>query len=196
MKRIECFLAAALLVAAFTNASAAIPEQVKIESGLLAGTVSTGQPSVRVFKGIPFAAPPLGENRWRAPQPAAKWDGVRKADSFGAPCIAGAPGPARGGRGGQGAAAPGAAPGAAAATPPREPARSEDCLYANVWTSAKNANDRRPVMVWIYGGGFTGGSGGLAWYDGENLAAKGPVIVTFNYRLGGLGFFALPDLAE
>ena len=68
-----------------------IPEQVRIETGLLAGTVSTGQPSVRVFKGIPFAAPPLGENRWRAPQPAAKWDGVRKADAFGAPCIAGAP---------------------------------------------------------------------------------------------------------
>jgi len=82
------------------------------------------------------------------------------------------------------------------APPPREPARSEDCLYANVWTSANNANDRRPVMVWIYGGGFTGGSGGLAWYDGENLAAKGPVIVTFNYRLGTFGFFAHPELAK
>src|SRR5437773_4330304 len=91
MKRIECFLAAALLVAAITNASASIPEQVKIETGLLAGTVSTGQPTVRVFKGIPFAAPPFGENRWRAPQPAAKWNGVRQADAFGAPCIAGAP---------------------------------------------------------------------------------------------------------
>jgi para-nitrobenzyl esterase len=65
-----------------------------------------------------------------------------------------------------------------------------------VWTSAASANDKRPVMVWIYGGGFTGGSGGLTWYDGENLAAKGPVIVTFNYRLGSLGFFATPDLAK
>jgi para-nitrobenzyl esterase len=151
MKRIECCLVAALFVATAANASAAIPEQVRIETGLIAGTVSSGQPSVRVFKGIPFAAPPLGENRWRAPQPVAKWEGVRKADAFGAPCIAGAPtAPRGGGRGG-------ATPGAAAPTPPREPARSEDCLYANVWTSASNANDRRPVMVWIYGGGFTGG---------------------------------------
>lgn len=194
MKRIECFLAAALLIAAIANAAVRIPEQVRIETGLIAGTVSTTQPSVRVFKGIPFAAPPLGENRWRAPQPAAKWDGVRKADAFGAPCIAGAPAPPRGG--GRGAAAPGAAPAPGTGTPPREPARSEDCLYANVWTSANNANDRRPVMVWIYGGGFTGGSGGLAWYDGENLAAKGPVIVTFNYRLGAFGFFAHPELAR
>ena len=95
-----------------------------------------------------------------------------------------------------GAAAPGAAAPAAPAAPPREPARAEDCLYLNVWTSANNPNDRRPVMVWIYGGGFTGGSGGLAWYDGENLASKGPVIVTMNYRLGSLGFFAHPELAK
>jgi para-nitrobenzyl esterase len=194
MKRIECFVAAVSLVAAVATASAMIPEQVRIETGLIAGALGTSQPSVRVFKGIPFAAAPLGENRWRAPQPPVKWDGVRRADEFGAPCIAGAPAAPRGG--GRGAAAPAPAPGPAAATPPREPARSEDCLYANVWTSAKNANDRRPVMVWIYGGGFTGGSGGMAWYDGENLAAKGPVIVTFNYRLGAFGFFAHPELAK
>ena len=187
MKPIECFLAAASLVAGITNASAMIPEQVRIETGLLSGTLGTGQPTVRVFKGIPFAAPPLGENRWRAPQPAAKWEGVRQAYAFGAPCIAGAPAQ---GRGGRGAASP------AQVASAREPARSEDCLYANVWTSANNANDRRPVMLWIYGGGFTGGSGGLAWYDGENLAAKGPVIVTFNYRLGTFGFFAHPELAK
>jgi para-nitrobenzyl esterase len=198
MKRIACLLGAAALVAAVANTYAMIPEQVRIETGVLAGSVSPGQPSVRVFKGIPFAAPPLDKNRWRAPQPAAKWEGVRQADAFGAPCIAGAPAAGRGG-GGRGAAAPGAAPAGAPpaqATPPREPARSEDCLYANVWTSANSANDRRPVMVWIYGGGFTGGSGGLAWYDGENLAAKGPVIVTFNYRLGTFGFFAHPELAK
>src|SRR2546425_3626006 len=122
MKRIECFLAAALLFAAIANASARIPEQVRIETGLIAGTISTSQPSVRAFRGIPFAAPPLGENRWRAPQPAVKWDGVRKADAFGAPCIAGAPAPPRGGgRGaGRGAAAPPAqspAPAPAAAAP-------------------------------------------------------------------------------
>ena len=200
MKRF-LFVAVAAAVVTATHLGAMIPEQVKIESGLLAGTAS-GQPSVRVFKGIPFAAPPLGENRWKAPQPVAKWEGVRKADAFGAPCAAG---PAGGGRGGGRGAAPGAAaaaPGAPAATPPapvappREPARSEDCLYLNVWTSANNANDRRPVMLWIYGGGFTGGSGGMAWYDGENLASKGPVIVTINYRLGSLGFFAHPELAK
>jgi para-nitrobenzyl esterase len=203
MKRFV-LVAIAAAVATAAHVTAMVPEQVKIDSGMLAGTAS-GQPTVRVFKGIPFAAPPLADNRWKAPQPVAKWDGVRKADAFGAPCTAGAPG----GRGGRGAAAPGAegrgrgaAPGAAAAAappaqaaPPREPARSEDCLYLNVWTSANSASDKRPVMVWIYGGGFTGGSGGLAWYDGQNLAAKGPVIVTLNYRLGSLGFFAHPELA-
>ncbi len=197
MKRFALIAIAVAAVVATTQLNAMIPEQVKIDSGLLAGTAS-GQPSVRVFKGIPFAAPPLGENRWKAPQPVAKWEGVRKADAFGAPCAAG---PAGGGRGGgrgaaPGAAAPGAAAPAAPAAPPREPARAEDCLYLNVWTSANSPNDRRPVMMWIYGGGFTGGSGGLAWYDGENLASKGPVIVTMNYRLGSLGFFAHPELAK
>ena len=78
MKRMECFLAAASLVASISNASASIPEQVRIETGVIAGTASTGQPSVRVFKGMPFAAPPLGENRWRAPLPVATWEGVRR----------------------------------------------------------------------------------------------------------------------
>jgi para-nitrobenzyl esterase len=194
MKRLVVTALAAAVVVAVAHVKAMIPEQVKIDSGLIAGTAS-GQPTVRMFKGIPFAAPPVGENRWKAPQPVAKWDGVRKADAFGAPCAAG---PAGVGRGGGRGAAPGApAPGAAApAAPPREPARSEDCLYLNVWTSANSPNDRRPVMMWIYGGGFTGGSGGLAWYDGENLASKGPVIVTMNYRLGSLGFFAHPELAK
>jgi para-nitrobenzyl esterase len=195
MKRFVILAIAIIGVVAATHLKAMIPEQVKIESGLLAGTAS-GQPTVRVFKGIPFAAPPVGENRWKAPQPVAKWDGVRKADAFGAPCAAG---PAGGGRGGGRGAAPGAPGAAAPATPPpppREPARAEDCLYLNVWTSANNPNDRRPVMLWIYGGGFTGGSGGMTWYDGENLASKGPVIVTINYRLGSLGFFAHPELAK
>jgi para-nitrobenzyl esterase len=196
MKRIALTIIAALVVITAVFVHAMVPEQVRIDSGLVAGTAS-GQPTVRVFKGIPFAAPPLGENRWKAPQHVAKWDGVRQADAFGAPCAAGAGG-GRGGGGGRGAAAPGAAAQAAPApaAPPREPARAEDCLYLNVWTSANSPNDRRPVMVWIYGGGFTGGSGGLAWYDGENLAAKGPVIVTFNYRLGSLGFFSHPELAK
>jgi len=196
MKRLVLIAIAAAFGVSSTELKAMISAQVKIDSGIVEGTAS-GQPSVRVFKGIPFAAPPVGDNRWKAPQPVAKWEGVRKADAFGAPCAAG---PAGGGRGGGRGAAPGAAPGAAApaapVAPPREPARAEDCLYLNVWTSASNSNDRRPVMMWIYGGGFTGGSGGLAWYDGENLASKGPVIVTMNYRLGSLGFFAHPELAK
>jgi para-nitrobenzyl esterase len=196
MKRLVLIAIAAAFVVSSTELRAMISAQVKIDAGIVEGTAS-GQPSVRVFKGIPFAAPPVGENRWKAPQPVAKWEGVRKADAFGAPCAAG---PAGGGRGGGRGPAPGAAPGAAApaapAPPPREPARAEDCLYLNVWTSANSPSDRRPVMMWIYGGGFTGGSGGLAWYDGENLASKGPVIVTMNYRLGSLGFFAHPELAK
>ena len=193
MNRIAMTAIAAAVAMTTTYVKAMVPEQVKIDSGTVAGAIS-GQPTVRAFKGIPFAAPPVGENRWKAPQPVAKWDGVRKADAFGAPCAAGAPAAGRGGGGGRGAAAPGAAPQAPAT--PREPARAEDCLYLNVWTSATSPNDKRPVMVWIYGGGFTGGSGGLAWYDGENLASKGPVIVTLNYRLGSLGFFAHPALAK
>jgi para-nitrobenzyl esterase len=194
MKRIGFLLLLSGVLFVVARPSAMIPDQVRIDTGALAGVVGTTQPTVRVFKGIPYAAPPLGENRWRAPQPAAKWDGVRNADAFGAPCTSG--GPAFGGRGGGGARGGGRGPAPENAAPPREPARSEDCLYLNVWTSASSANDKRPVMVWIYGGGFTGGSGGMAWYDGENLAAKGPVIVTINYRLGSLGFFAHPDLAK
>ena len=108
MKRIALTVIAALVVITAVFVHAMVPEQVRIDSGLVAGTAS-GQPTVRVFKGIPFAAPPLGENRWKAPQPVAKWDGVRKADAFGAPCAAGA----GGGRGGV----------AAAEQPPRVPPR-------------------------------------------------------------------------
>src|SRR5688572_6666980 len=179
MKRLGLLCALYGTVAFIARPAAMIPEQVRIDTGLLSGVASTSQPTVRAFKGIPFAAPPLGENRWKAPQPAAQWDGVRKADAYGAPCAAGAPPAGRGGRGrgAPGAAAPNPAPAAPAiVVPSREPARAEDCLFANVWTSASSPNDRRPVMVWIYGGGFSGGSGGLAWYDGESLAAKGPVI--------------------
>src|SRR5687768_6721113 len=146
MKRLLLFSVLAAVILTVSGTSAMIPEQVKIDTGLLEGVTGTVHPSVRVFKGIPFAAPPLGDNRWKAPQPAAKWDGVRKADAFGAPCAAGAP-PA--GRGGGRGPAPGAAAPAAPAAPPREPARAEDCLYANVWTGAASANDKRPVMVWI-----------------------------------------------
>src|SRR5262245_28794275 len=138
MKRFVLVAVAAAVVVMTTHVRAMIPEQVKIDSGVVAGTAS-GQPTVRVFKGIPFAAPPLAENRWKAPQPVPKWDGVREADAFGAPCT---PGPVGGGRGASGAAPGAGAPAAAAppaqAAPPREPGPSEDCLYLNVWTSANN----------------------------------------------------------
>ena len=198
MKRLVLITIAAGFVVASTGLKAIISAPVKIDSGLVEGTAS-GQPSVRVFKGIPFAAPPLGENRWRAPQPVAKWDGVRKADAFGAPCVAGAPAAGAAAVEARRRARTGAPrSGTAGAAPRRRASRraARTACIVNVWTSANSANDRRPVMVWIYGGGFTGGSGGLAWYDGENLASKGPVIVTLNYRLGSFGFFAHPELAK
>lgn len=147
---------------------AGIPEPVKLDSGQISG--ATGQsPEVQVFKGIPFASPPVGDLRWKPPQPVAHWDGVRKADQFGPMCLQAA-------RGAQTA--------------------SEDCLYANVWTTAQKANEKRPVIVWSYGGGFTGGSGSLPAYDGEEFAKKGVVFVTYNYRLGIFGFFAHPELTR
>jgi len=141
------------------------PEQVKIEEGLLQGTLEDG---LTVYRGIPFAAPPIGDLRWRAPQPAAKWDGVRQATKF-------APGPIQ---------AWGAPTG-----------KSEDCLYLNVWTPAKSASDRIPVLVWIYGGGFNGGSTSVPNYSGENLAKKGVILVSIAYRVGQLGFMAHPELS-
>jgi para-nitrobenzyl esterase len=191
MKQLALLAGIGALLAAQASVSALIPEQVRVETGLLAGTAAA-TPNVRIFKGIPYAAPPLGQNRWKAPQPAAKWNGVRKADAFGDRCIAGGGG---GGRG-RGAAPVAAAPAPAAPAAPVQPPLSEDCLYINVWTSANAASDRRPVMVWIYGGGFTGGSGSEQRYDGERLAAKGPVVVTFNYRLGAFGFLAHPELSK
>src|ERR1019366_7660644 len=124
---------------------------------------------VRAFKGIPFAAPPVGDLRWRAPQPAARWDGVRKAEQFAPNCTTGGGGRGGAGKGkGGGGGDKGPAPAKAAA--PAGPAPSEDCLYVNVWTPAKAAGDRLAVMVWTYGGGFTGGSGAEARYDGEAMA--------------------------
>jgi para-nitrobenzyl esterase len=166
-------LLAAACLAATTSALAAIPAEVAIDSGVLNGTTGAG-PDIRAFKGIPYAAPPVGANRWRAPQAVAKWSGVRPATEYSPRCT-------QGGGGG---------PNASAAPP-----TSEDCLYLNVWTTAESANDRRPVMVWLYGGGFFGGAGSEPRYAGDGLARKGAVVVTLNYRLGALGFFAHPELS-
>jgi para-nitrobenzyl esterase len=163
-----------LLLAAILPLAAAINDPVRVEQGQLSGVQGT-DPSVRVYKGIPFAAPPVGDLRWRAPKPAADWPGVRKADQFSATCMQ----------------TPYAEGSLYRSAP--QPV-SEDCLYLNIWTAAKSASEKRPVMVWIHGGAFTRGSGSTPTYNGENFAKKGVVLVTINYRLGIFGFFAHPEL--
>ena len=164
-----------------SSVSAAISDPVRLDSGSISGNPADDA-GVRAFKGIPFAAPPIGDLRWRAPQPAAHWDGVRKAEQFAPNCTTGGGAEGRGGKG--------------KAAAPAGPAPSEDCLYVNVWSPASATGDRLPVMVWTYGGGFTGGSGAEARYDGEAMAKKGIVVVTYNYRLGVFGFLAHPELTK
>ncbi len=149
-----------------------VPPLVSTDAGIVAGEWEDG---IATFKGIPFAAPPVGELRWRAPQPAEKWQGVKDARLFGQSswqsreyCTA------------VGGGDPGVF--------------SEDCLYLNVWTTLPSSEQKKPVMVWIHGGGYTIGSGGLSPYIGAPLASRGVVLVTLNYRLGHLGFFAHPAL--
>jgi para-nitrobenzyl esterase len=158
---------------------AALPDAVRIDSGLIsaAAPIDSG---VRVFKGIPFAAPPTGSWRWRAPQPVTPWNGVRKAETYGPVCVQ----PAGIGRLNVSVDLPGS------------PRIDEDCLYLNVWTAAASSNERRPVMVWIFGGAYTEGAGSSPHSDGEALARKGVVLVTFNYRLGPFGFLAHPALTQ
>jgi len=166
----------AIILAAVLPLAAAITDPVRVEQGQLSG-VPGSDPDVRVYKGIPFAAPPVGDLRWRAPKPSADWPGVRKADQFSATCMQ-TPYPE----------------GSLYRSEPQPV--SEDCLYLNIWTAAKSASDKRPVMVWIHGGAFTRGSGSTPIYNGEKLAKKGVVLVTVNYRLGIFGFFAHPELTQ
>ena len=158
---------------------AALPPSIATESGLVSGT-STKDTKVTVFKGLPYAAPPVGELRWRAPRPAIKWSGIKPASEYSAGCIQNL------GRS-------------------RKPwteefmhqgGVSEDCLTLNIWTPARSAADKRPVMVWIHGGGFVEGSNAIASYDGEQLARLGIVVVSVNYRMGVLGFLAHPELTK
>ncbi len=146
------------------------PPVVEVAQGRLAGALSEG---VASFKNVPYAAAPIGALRWRPPVPAAAWSGIRQADRVGAICIQP---PANGD--------PGVGP-----LP-----MSEDCLTLNVW--AEEGARNRPVMVWIHGGGYNNGSGTAFLYDGTNLARRGVVVVTINYRLGRLGFFDHPALAQ
>ena len=168
-------IAAILALGGWFVSPAGVEEPVHLDSGLVSGTTSP-EVTVRVFRGIPYAAPPVGKLRWHAPQPAAHWDGVRKADQFGMICMQ--------------PAFRGANPTA------NQPKMSEDCLFLNVWTAATSASERRPVMVWIHPGGYQTGSGSTPGYDGEALAQKGVVLVTINYRLGVFGFFSHPELTK
>src|SRR6185437_5415744 len=138
------------------------------DGGRVEGTAENG---LAVYRGIPFAAPPIRDLRWRAPQPVKPWRGVRRGDKFAPGCMQAA-GPAT------------------AVQPP-----SEDCLYLNVWTPALSSSERLPVMVWIHGGGFRAGATSEPIYDGAELAKKGVVLVSITYRLGAFGFLAHPGLS-
>jgi para-nitrobenzyl esterase len=154
--------------------------KVSVASGALAGLASRDG-LVRSFKGIPYAAPPVGALRWRPPQEVAAWEGTREATRFGPVCPQ-----------------PGAPPGGFYQReffPSFEP-QSEDCLTLNIWTAAAAGGDRLPVIVFLPGGAYYGWSGSMAAYDGTHLARKGAVVVTVNYRLGALGFLAHPELDE
>jgi para-nitrobenzyl esterase len=173
MIRLIASLVATLAVSAALVLAA---DPVRIDSGLLSGAPGTN-PDVRVYKGIPFAAPPVGDLRWKAPQPVASWTGTKQATEFGAVCQQEP---------------------YAQNSPYYSPlgAIGEDCLYLNVWTPAKSGSEKHPVMVWVHGGGYTRGTGATATYNGEPLAQKGVVVVTINYRLGIFGFLAHPELTK
>lgn len=169
LKALIAVFASAGLIASSANA-----QMVPTLSGVLKGAEATD--GVTEFLGIPYAAPPVGENRWRAPQPPMPWSGERKADQYSADC-AQAPFP------------PDAAP---IRTKP-----AEDCLYLNVWKpTLATAKSKLPVMVWVHGGGFVNGGTSPAIYAGTSFARDGVVLVSLNYRLGRFGFFAHPALAS
>ena len=156
--------------------SVKISEEVLVTGGAVRGTRSEDG-ELLVFKGLPFAAPPVDELRWRYPEAVEPWQGVREADSFSPACL-------------QNKRSPNSFYG------PGADDVDEDCLYLNVWTTAKTQEDRLPVMVWIHGGALRNGHGGIPTYNGENFARNGVVLVTINYRLGPLGFLAHPVLSN
>lgn len=160
-----------------TNTGILADAEIEIETGHLQGVTADLNDAISVFRGIPFAAPPVGELRWRAPEPVSFWDGVRDATDFGnaqpQPIAA---------DGGHGVSA--------------DQPMAEDCLYLNVWTPARSPDEALPVMVWIHGGGFMTGSGSSPLYEGTHFAEEGVVFVNFNYRLGVFGNFAHPWLSQ
>jgi para-nitrobenzyl esterase len=152
-----------VFVAVALWASVAVAQHVLTESGTISGIRENG---LSVYKGIPFASPPVGDLRWRAPLRAAPWTGRRKADTFAPACMQ------------VGVSMPGETP----------PTVSEDCLYLNIWTPAKTAHEHLPVIVWIYGGGYINGSASMPLYWGDRLAQKGVIVVTIAYRLWSAWF--------
>jgi para-nitrobenzyl esterase len=167
-------LSAAISLASALAWSAPAADRVKTSNGIVEG-LGEQSSGVRIFKGIPFARPPVGDLRWQPPRGPANWQGVRQAIQFGPRCM----------------------------QQPifgdmnfRSNGMSEDCLYLNVWTPAKQGNERLPVLIYFYGGGFIAGDGSEPRYDGESIAAKGIVVVTMNYRLGVFGFLAHPGLTR
>ncbi len=164
---------ASLCAAAIQPSLAA--DRVKIANGVLESTAAPKE-GVRSFKGIPFGQPPVGDLRWREPQPVKNWKGARNADQFGPRCMQ-------------------------RTTPNddywfRSNGMSEDCLYLNVWTPAKSDKEKLPVLVYIFGGGFQNGDGSEPRYDGENMARRGMVAVSINYRTNIFGFFVHPELTK
>jgi para-nitrobenzyl esterase len=161
----------AVLGAVAVAGSVCAAQPVLTESGALSGVRERG---LAVYKGVPFAAPPLGNLRWRAPEPVVSWTGTRAAQAFAPACMQ------------EGVSMPGEAP----------PSVSEDCLYLNIWAPVKRLGENLPVIVWIYGGGYRNGSAAMPLYWGDRLARKGVIVVTIAYRLGPLGFLALPELTR
>lgn len=159
------------LVAVPATTAVAAAEPVRTESGLIDGLQSS---RIHSFRGVPFAAPPIGPLRWRAPAPVPAWKAVRDTKTPAPACLQ------------KGVSMPGE----------DVPAMSEDCLYLNVWTPSVSPSSRLPVLVWIHGGGFTNGNASMPLYSGEKLAERGIVVVTVAYRLGAFGFLAHPELSS
>ena len=173
MNHVVCRASFAAVACALAFSATAQITTVKVTGGTAEGVTAAN--GIASFKGLPFAAPPTGERRWKKPQPPIAWQGVKHATDFGPSCMQDA---------------------AMLQFMQSPPSMSEDCLYLNVWTPAKSDRERLPVMVWIYGGGFAAGATSSPTYDGAPLAAKGVVLVSVAYRVGAFGFLAHPELSR
>ncbi len=181
MKMLNRLLAVCLLIFITTAGDTQTKNfVVQTNAGKVSGTINKDG-NIHIFKGIPFAAPPVGELRWKAPQPVKPWTDIKVCDAFSASPMQPSPAPF--------------SMWSAEFLIPKEPI-SEDCLYLNIWTGASSSTEKKPVLVWIYGGGFSSGGSAVPIYDGEAMAKKGIVFVSINYRVGVFGFLAHPDLTE